>query len=175
MSKDLEEFLRKAAARKNQRSSNNPPQSPPPSQQSTQQQRSSSQPPRQQSNPQQNSQRPSEQSSLSRSEPRPVPSENRPSVGHLKSSVNTRDVAAHASDLGAVTRQADERLVSHQQQAFGANSLMSKDTTSAAIVHSAAVTIDTNSIFEALRSPQKIQQSIILGEILNRPTHLWDD
>lgn len=168
MSKDLEEFLRKAAARKNQRSSNNPPQSPPPAQQ----QRPSSQPQRQQPKPQQSSQQPSQQS---RSEPRPVASENRPSVGHLKSSVNTRDVAAHASDLGAVTRQADERLNSHQQQAFGTNSLMSKDTTSAAIVHSAAVTIDTNSIFEALRSPQKIQQSIILGEILNRPTHLWDE
>jgi hypothetical protein len=84
-------------------------------------------------------------------------------------------VAEHARHLGEQIGQLDNRMEAHLHQKFdhALGKLASRDATPAQQVVATLATTPAEDIAALLATPQGMQQAIVLGEIMRRPTDRW--
>ena len=90
---------------------------------------------------------------------------------HVAKHLDTRDLTAGATRLGAEVGQADEKVEAHLHAKFDHQLSRIDDPNDE--VGAAAGTAFATRIAEMFRNPQAIQQAFILNEILNPPELRW--
>jgi hypothetical protein len=84
-------------------------------------------------------------------------------------------VAEHARHLGEQVVQADNRIEAHLHQKFdhALGTLAAREANAGTQVAAALVATPAEDLAALLATPQGMQQAIVLGEILRRPTDRW--
>jgi hypothetical protein len=84
-------------------------------------------------------------------------------------------VAEHARHLGEQIGQLDNRMEAHLHQKFDHNlgTLATRESTPGQQVVAVLATSPAEEIAALLATPQGMQQAIVLGEIMRRPTDRW--
>jgi hypothetical protein len=90
---------------------------------------------------------------------------------HVEKHLDTSDITAQTSRLGAEVGQADEKVEAHLHQKFD-HPLSRIDDPDDEVGAAAGAAFATR-MAELFRNPQSIQQAFILNEILNRPDMRW--
>jgi hypothetical protein len=90
---------------------------------------------------------------------------------HVEKHLDTSDLTASATRLGAKVGQADEKVEAHLREKFD-HQLSRIDDPDDEVGAAAGAAFATR-IAEMFRNPQSIQQAFILNEILNRPELRW--
>ena len=90
---------------------------------------------------------------------------------HVEKHLDTSDLTAGATRLGAEVGQADEKVEAHLHQKFD-HQLSRIDDPDDEVGAAAGAAFATR-IAEMFRNPQSIQQAFILNEILNPPESRW--
>jgi hypothetical protein len=95
---------------------------------------------------------------------------------HVARTVDTSDVTAQASHLGATVGRADDDLEARLHQTFD-HSVSTLDPYDEARVAENQAAVDAASavgeIAELLRTPKSVRHAVVLSEILKRPVHRW--
>ncbi len=95
---------------------------------------------------------------------------------HVARTVDTSDVTAQASQLGATVGRADDDLAARLHQTFdhSVSTLDPYDEAGVAQEQAAAEAASAaGEIAQLLRTPKSIRQAVVLSEILKRPVHRW--
>lgn len=177
MAKDIEEFLKMAAQRRQQQKQNAggqqavPPQQPAPAQQPP-----ARKPPVQRPTAQR---RPPalQQPAVQKKRPQPaqpVRQLSQQSVSdHVRQHLDTRDIVAHAENLGEEVGLADEKLEGHLHDVFDHSvsrmenqKQSSGETIASSNRNTSRIAAELHAM---LRSPKSVRQAIVLAEILKRP------
>jgi len=171
VAKNIEEFLRMAAARRQQQGSAVPKQvNPQPQNQPTATPRISTPTNRQQSGP--------EVIEIVDDIEIVDPIRGQSVGTHVRSHINTSDIAEHTRQLGEQVSQASEVVERRLHQKFdhevghlGADHIADANEYSAEFVHAEHddVAPRAKELAEMLKSPKTFRQAIIMSEILNRP------
>ncbi len=90
---------------------------------------------------------------------------------HVERHLDTSDITAGATRLGAEVGQADEKVEAHLREKFDHQLSRMDDPDDKAGAEAGAAFAAR--IAEMFRSPQSIQQAFILNEILTRPEQRW--
>ena len=176
MARDIEEFLRKAAERRQKQKGGGAPQQQPRRQETPQRQPPRRQVPRE----------PVIIDEVEIVEPRPVQPKKRPRpkkpatirsgsvADHVKSHINTSDIASHAEQLGDRISTVHDQVESRIQQRLDRDLTTLDDTPTVTddpppAIFGARSSSATEKLREMLSNPKSVAQAILVAEILKRP------